>query len=165
MGVRGRVPQYWQAKSLCPARLDHIMNIILTARPAFCEALPLPRASSRLPARPPACSAPGLSTGVCRFRQAWKSIRFVDPGKPKAQIRSSHQAAGCQSSEASPSALGPPSPLRAFNRARRPLQRMLCRIEAQESQGNQKDRQLVGSAAFSGTSETTITPGPPGAYS
>ena len=145
-----------------PARPEHIAYIIIIAGQLFAK-------SSR--SRAPAClharqRAPRLgnllevsipaSLEEHQIRRSWKA-KSANPLIPSSR--------GLPIIRSLPGAEGPPSPLRAFNRARRPLQRMLCRIEAQESQGNQKDRQLVGSAAFVRAAEAAIMPGPPGAYS
>ena len=72
-----------------------------------------------------------------------------DHKRPQGQMHQSRLTASDQVSEASPALRGPRHSPRAFNRARRPLQRMMCRSRATESSRNRKDNQQCDSASFS----------------
>jgi hypothetical protein len=72
-----------------------------------------------------------------------------DHKRPQGQMHQSRLTASDQVSEASPALRGPRHSPRAFHRARRPLQRMMCRSRATESSRNRKDNQQCDSASFS----------------
>jgi len=83
--------------------------------------------------------------------------------KAESAISSIHQTASCQSTEASPALRGPPSPLRAFNRARRPLQAGRVDPDQLISRRRRKGIQpSAGGAFFWGCKADE--PGPPGEY-